>query len=286
MGLPFGSLADSGRGPAGGRAGGPPGRQPSRTDSIGELSARPARTLRIRSRAGAASADDRRRSRGVAVAPTRTRARTSCRACRAAQEALMAFDAAFCEKLTQVVESCAVCGSRVRLWRARGTQSSSGRCGDASLCYVFDFACLWRRRSRVTRTTTRPWTSRCLAVSSAPPFEVASSRRTPSSRTFAAQIISDRGAAAGRDLNIFPRKRGGATTRTYERHRESRRARRYIDAWDALKILDADPANADRVLLLYSRTSIETSLAGDTEGWNREHAYPRSCGVAAPRRIK
>ena len=51
------------------------------------------------------------------------------------------------------------------------------------------------------------------------------------------------------------------------------------DVWDALKEIDADPANQDNVLGIYSRRSMPDSLSGDSDGWNREHSWPKSCGV-------
>ena len=49
--------------------------------------------------------------------------------------------------------------------------------------------------------------------------------------------------------------------------------------WDALKVLDADPDNADHVLGLYSRRSMPADSSGESTGWNREHSWPKSCGV-------
>ena len=51
------------------------------------------------------------------------------------------------------------------------------------------------------------------------------------------------------------------------------------DVWDALKEIDADPSNTDNVLGIYSRRSMPDSLSGDSDGWNREHSWPKSCGV-------
>lgn len=51
------------------------------------------------------------------------------------------------------------------------------------------------------------------------------------------------------------------------------------DVWDALKVIDADPANPENVLGIYSRRSMPDSLSGDSDGWNREHSWPKSCGV-------
>mmetsp|Transcript_22786 Transcript_22786/g.70467 ORF Transcript_22786/g.70467 Transcript_22786/m.70467 type:complete len:289 (+) Transcript_22786:98-964(+) len=52
-----------------------------------------------------------------------------------------------------------------------------------------------------------------------------------------------------------------------------------VDVWDALKVLDADPDNADHVLGLYSRRSMPADSSGESTGWNREHSWPKSCGV-------
>lgn len=51
------------------------------------------------------------------------------------------------------------------------------------------------------------------------------------------------------------------------------------DVWDALKEIDADPSNTDNVRGIYSRRSMPDSLSGDSDGWNREHSWPKSCGV-------
>ena len=48
------------------------------------------------------------------------------------------------------------------------------------------------------------------------------------------------------------------------------------DVWDALKVLDADPSNASRVVEIYSGRSVASSSSGRTEGWNREHLWPKS----------
>ena len=45
------------------------------------------------------------------------------------------------------------------------------------------------------------------------------------------------------------------------------------DCWDALSVLDADPSNADHIIEVYTQASVDVSLQGDTEGWNREHMY-------------
>ncbi|KAH8085613.1 endonuclease I [Aureococcus anophagefferens] len=51
------------------------------------------------------------------------------------------------------------------------------------------------------------------------------------------------------------------------------------DTWDALYVLDADPSNADNVVGIYTRRSVAASLSGATDGWNREHLWPKSHGV-------
>ncbi|MDB4292253.1 endonuclease [Maribacter sp.] len=59
--------------------------------------------------------------------------------------------------------------------------------------------------------------------------------------------------------------------------------------WDALKQTDLDPANADRVFLIYGyddtdaditndRTRSKDMNGGNNGDWNREHSYPRSLG--------
>lgn len=60
----------------------------------------------------------------------------------------------------------------------------------------------------------------------------------------------------------------------------------WTDAWDALKVLDQDPANPFNVRLIYSNGSVPAwDTAGDgnpsfTEhSWEREHLWPRSIGV-------
>lgn len=53
----------------------------------------------------------------------------------------------------------------------------------------------------------------------------------------------------------------------------------YDEVWEALKVTDEDPANADNVILLYSGESIsETANGGDSEDWNREHVWAKSHG--------
>src|SRR5262245_8761554 len=49
-----------------------------------------------------------------------------------------------------------------------------------------------------------------------------------------------------------------------------------INAADALKVLDQDPANAENVLLLCSTSSV--SAASFDSGWNREHMWCKAYG--------
>ena len=51
------------------------------------------------------------------------------------------------------------------------------------------------------------------------------------------------------------------------------------DVWDALKVLDRDPANSSQVWLIYANRSAASSHHGDSTGWNREHIVPRSYGL-------
>jgi endonuclease I len=53
----------------------------------------------------------------------------------------------------------------------------------------------------------------------------------------------------------------------------------YNGAWEALGVLDADPANSSKVLLVYSNTSTQFLGHGQTSTWNREHVWPRSYGL-------
>jgi endonuclease I len=56
----------------------------------------------------------------------------------------------------------------------------------------------------------------------------------------------------------------------------------YDQAWEALKILDQDPANSANVLLIYSGESRSKNLqengSNNNAHWNREHTWPRSLG--------
>lgn len=51
------------------------------------------------------------------------------------------------------------------------------------------------------------------------------------------------------------------------------------DVWDALRVLDADPANPSNVWLLYANRSEPYETHGQSTGWNREHIIPRSYGL-------
>ena len=60
----------------------------------------------------------------------------------------------------------------------------------------------------------------------------------------------------------------------------------YNDARETLQITDQDPADSDRMLLVYDRVSLDVSaISGSIPGWdsgsswNREHTWPRSRGV-------
>ncbi|WP_459711074.1 endonuclease [Actinophytocola sp. KF-1] len=53
----------------------------------------------------------------------------------------------------------------------------------------------------------------------------------------------------------------------------------YDQVWDALKVTDQDPANANNVILLYSgRSQSKTTNGGDANDWNREHVWAKSHG--------
>ncbi|WP_200952678.1 MULTISPECIES: endonuclease [unclassified Nocardioides] len=53
----------------------------------------------------------------------------------------------------------------------------------------------------------------------------------------------------------------------------------YTQVWEALKVTDADPANANNVIEFYSGRSIAKSSNGGSVGqWNREHTWPQSHG--------
>lgn len=53
----------------------------------------------------------------------------------------------------------------------------------------------------------------------------------------------------------------------------------YDQVWDALKVTDQDPNNADNVILLYSgRSQSKSTNGGGVDDWNREHVWPQSHG--------
>ncbi|XP_031480599.1 uncharacterized protein LOC116250802 isoform X1 [Nymphaea colorata] len=58
----------------------------------------------------------------------------------------------------------------------------------------------------------------------------------------------------------------------------------YKEVWDALEILDAadveNPDASSDIVEIYSLRAVPKSLAGKLEGWNREHLWPRSYGLA------
>ena len=47
------------------------------------------------------------------------------------------------------------------------------------------------------------------------------------------------------------------------------------DCWDALSVLDADPTDANSVILIYKQTPDLISNSGLSSGWNREHVWPK-----------
>lgn len=51
------------------------------------------------------------------------------------------------------------------------------------------------------------------------------------------------------------------------------------DVWDALQVVDSDPNDPTRVMLLYSNRSVPFSPHGNSEDWNREHVLPKSYGL-------
>lgn len=53
----------------------------------------------------------------------------------------------------------------------------------------------------------------------------------------------------------------------------------YDQVWEALKVTDQDPANANNVILLYSgRSQSKATNGGDANDWNREHVWAKSHG--------
>ncbi|GMI24763.1 hypothetical protein TeGR_g3700 [Tetraparma gracilis] len=51
------------------------------------------------------------------------------------------------------------------------------------------------------------------------------------------------------------------------------------DCWNALEVLDKDPASETDVILIYKLTPEPFSAQGVPSGWNREHVWPKSYGV-------
>ncbi|WP_209648669.1 endonuclease [Kibdelosporangium banguiense] len=53
----------------------------------------------------------------------------------------------------------------------------------------------------------------------------------------------------------------------------------YDQVWNALKVTDQDPNNANNVILLYSgRSQSKSSNGGNPDDWNREHVWAKSHG--------
>jgi endonuclease I len=53
----------------------------------------------------------------------------------------------------------------------------------------------------------------------------------------------------------------------------------YDQVWNALKLTDQDPANANNVILLYSgRSQAKSTNGGNPNDWNREHVWAKSHG--------
>jgi len=53
----------------------------------------------------------------------------------------------------------------------------------------------------------------------------------------------------------------------------------YDQVWNALKVTDQDPANANNVILLYSgRSQAKSTNGGNPDDWNREHVWAKSHG--------
>jgi endonuclease I len=51
------------------------------------------------------------------------------------------------------------------------------------------------------------------------------------------------------------------------------------DTVDALDVLDADPANTNNIICIYSRLSYPKTSFNISGGWNREHLWPDSYGI-------
>ena len=62
-------------------------------------------------------------------------------------------------------------------------------------------------------------------------------------------------------------------------HTEYNYTSSFTDTWDILKEADADPNNANNVLLIYTRESVNGSQEyASGAGWNREHVWAKSRG--------
>ncbi|CAA6671112.1 unnamed protein product [Spirodela intermedia] len=76
---------------------------------------------------------------------------------------------------------------------------------------------------------------------------------------------------------------GAALMRRLSAVVSAHRSLTYKEVWDALKILDAadpsDPEHSSDVIEIYSLRAVSKTLAGKSEGWNREHLWPRSYGL-------
>lgn len=68
-------------------------------------------------------------------------------------------------------------------------------------------------------------------------------------------------------------------TQLYDLLRSSHVVVSYDDAWEALGVLDADPSDPSKVMLVYSNTSMAFEGHGLSTTWNREHVWPRSYGL-------
>ncbi|KAJ4834549.1 hypothetical protein Tsubulata_023710 [Turnera subulata] len=64
----------------------------------------------------------------------------------------------------------------------------------------------------------------------------------------------------------------------------SHRSLSYKEVWNALKILDAanvdQPEASPEIVEIYSLRVVSKDLAGNPQGWNREHLWPRSYGLS------
>jgi len=52
------------------------------------------------------------------------------------------------------------------------------------------------------------------------------------------------------------------------------------DTWDALRDLDVDPVDPNRVMLIYKQTPDLAENQGVASGWNRENIWPKSFGAS------